>query len=105
MDDGWAVIQNKKQISASRQGPKKTIRFYYVVSSTDKSGNFPKEVAFYQLIWDELERSKRSLKCIPKTSTIKATPKPPKRRIGLFHLNMKHPPQKSQHSQKSFKKH
>jgi hypothetical protein len=104
MDDGWAVIQNKTQISASRQGKKIKITFYYVLLSTEKSVKSPKEVAFYQQIWDELEWSKPSLKSVPKTSTTQATPKPPKEKQRTDFLNRQHPPQKHQHSQKSFKK-
>jgi hypothetical protein len=61
---GQILFYNKKniQIKKTEGTAKKTIRFYYVLSSGKPAPTVPSDQGFYQSLWDGLERSKRSLK-------------------------------------------
>ena len=58
---GQTIFYNKKKIRLSKIN--KSISFYYVLSSARMPApNVPSDQAFYQSLWDDPERSKRSLK-------------------------------------------
>jgi hypothetical protein len=58
---GRTVFHNKKKIRISKV-TKKQIRFYYVLSAGKPAPTVPSDQGFYQSLWDDPDRSNRSLK-------------------------------------------
>jgi hypothetical protein len=58
------VFYNKKKIRTSKTIARanKNIRFYYVVRADKPAPIVPSDLGFYQSLWDDLDRSTRSLK-------------------------------------------
>jgi hypothetical protein len=61
---GRTVFYNKKKIRTSKTIARanKNIRFYYVVGADKPAPIVPSDLGFYQSLWDDLDRSTRSLK-------------------------------------------
>ncbi len=85
------IFFNKKKVQISKtKATKKTISFYYALSAGKPAPTVPSDQGFYQPLWDDLERSNRSLKRtapslaskvsptpLPPTKKAKASPDPP----------------------------
>jgi hypothetical protein len=58
------ILHNKKNVrTCKNKAAIKVIRFYYVMSAASFSApNVPSDKGFYQLLWDDPDRSNRSLK-------------------------------------------
>jgi len=74
--EGKTIFFNKKKIQISQtKATKKNIRFYYVLSHGNKSiPTVPSDQGFYQSLWDEPDRSNRSLKRQAKKSGTLSSP-------------------------------
>jgi hypothetical protein len=83
---GRTVFYNKKyvQTSKTKASITKPIRFYYIMGANKLAPTVPSDQAFYQSLWDELDRSTRSLKRTApsqasKTPSVRRTQPPTKK--------------------------
>jgi hypothetical protein len=78
---GTTIFYNKKHVLISKtpQVRKKAISFYYVLGAGKPAPAVPSDQGFYQLLWDDLDRSKRSLKRILAPSQAKPAAPPNKK--------------------------
>ena len=60
---GTTIFFNKKKVQISKtKATKKTISFYYALSAGKPAPTVPSDQGFYQSLWDDPDRSNRSLK-------------------------------------------
>jgi hypothetical protein len=60
---GTTIVYNKKKVQICKtKATKKTISFYYALSAGKSVPTVPSNQAFYQSLWDDPDRSNRSLK-------------------------------------------
>jgi hypothetical protein len=87
---GMTILYNKKHLLISKtKVTKKAISFYYVLGAGKPVPTVPSDQGFYQSLWDDQDRSNRSLKQLapaqtqppPKkakaSSSMPITPEPP----------------------------
>jgi hypothetical protein len=62
--EGTTIVYNKKQVRTSKTKATtyKNIRFYYVSTAGKPPPTVPSDSVFYQSLWDDPDRSNRSLK-------------------------------------------
>ena len=78
---GRTVFHNKKKIKILKNKvANKHIRFYYIMSAGKPAPTVPSEQSFYQSLWEDEDRSNRSLKrTAPKASGASTTEPPTKK--------------------------
>jgi hypothetical protein len=77
---GMTIYYNKKNVQSSKtKDAKKTISVYYVLGAGKPAPTVPSDQGFYQSMWDNQDRSNRSLKQLAPAQTRNATQPPPKK--------------------------
>jgi hypothetical protein len=67
---GMTILYNKKDLLISKtKVTKKAISFYYVLGAGKPVPNVPSDQGFYQSLWDDQDRSNRSLKRLAPAQT------------------------------------
>jgi hypothetical protein len=72
------ILYNKKHLLISKtKVTKKAISFYYVLGAGKPAPTIPSDQGFYQSLWDDQDRSNRSLKRLAPAQTTRNVTQPP----------------------------